>query len=250
MDSDVEMVDPVPPLPHVAPPSPAAHVSPPRSRSHSVLDDLDNYASPTKSDLAADDDPSPDEHTAAGPDDRDPPPTTNDDDPDASKDGPDDEHDVDSSESENSSDDASEDDVDKDLIPDGDATDADQDEGPGRRLTAARWDDPDPTAIVIDDANNTGAIRIPVLVDSTPRSPDPDAAVTPTSPLSAPPTSAAKPVPSKKSKSHHAPPPRRHRLRPRPYRRFAWRSDWEGRTTTKLTSRARRVRRDSCGASL
>ncbi|KAJ7442545.1 hypothetical protein B0H11DRAFT_2094117 [Mycena galericulata] len=203
MDSDVEMVEGG----HNSPASPA-HVSPaPSSRARSVLDDLDEYGSPSKPELVddggddddngPDNDDNDDDHPPDVNDEQPPPPTTNDDDDADPVDGPDvadaEEPDDDPSDSENSSDDASEDDVDKDLIPD-DEADPDDTKPPT----------PDaPTAIVVDDTANPAAIRLPVLVDPAPA---------PTSPLSAPPTSASasppKPTPApKKPKSHHAPPP-------------------------------------------
>ncbi|KAJ7154803.1 hypothetical protein C8R46DRAFT_1005921 [Mycena filopes] len=208
MDSDVEMVEP-PPSGLSPAPSVTAHASPARSRSHSVLDGLDVYGSPTKSDLGLNDDhPEPDG----------PPPTTNDDEDDPNsplepdQDPADEEHDVDE-DSENSSDDASEDDVDKDLVPE-DATDVELEAG--KHLSAAKWDTTggasDGSAVVVVDGGD-GAIRVPMLVDSTAVPDTPDGAnatgaVPPTSPLTAPPTSAAKPAPTqKKPKSHHAPLP-------------------------------------------
>ncbi|KAJ7749261.1 hypothetical protein DFH07DRAFT_961763 [Mycena maculata] len=205
MDSDVEMIEAVGTLAQSPAPSATsshrAHVSPAPSRSRSVIDDLDEYGNPSKGKLDPEGgngggDGLPDVGDGA-----EPPPTSNDDDGDAPMDGEapispngadGEEHDDDEdSENENSSDDASEDDVDKDLIPDGDATDAEE-----SKPVAA-----DAMAIVVDNAENPGGIRIPVLVD-----PIPSGAAPPTSPLSAPPTSAAKPAP-KKPKSHHAPPP-------------------------------------------
>ncbi|KAF8217847.1 hypothetical protein K438DRAFT_1795746 [Mycena galopus ATCC 62051] len=125
------------------------------------------------------------------------------------------EHEVgldDSSEEENSSDNASEDDVDKDLVP------APDDHDDPHNADAAMPDGADPDAAPAptpDAPADAGPIRIPMLVDPAPAA---LGTVTPpraTSPLSAPPTSAAKPTPAPaptqkpKPKSHHAalPPP-------------------------------------------
>ncbi|KAK7059589.1 hypothetical protein R3P38DRAFT_962917 [Favolaschia claudopus] len=205
MDSDVEMVENV--ADNVERPPPSPHVSPDPDKS-----DLDDDVADDNNDLQADeghetnDD---DEHSAVDPnpdtelplDSASAPPTTNDDD-EALVDGY-------SSESENSSDNASEDDVDKHLVVD--APDTDQELS---ALSTVHWDDgPASNAeevVVVGDDDSNG-IRIPVLVNSS----SPNTPPAPTSPLSAPPTSAAKDVaaapapsqPKPKPKSHHAPPP-------------------------------------------
>ncbi|KAJ7201626.1 hypothetical protein GGX14DRAFT_464457 [Mycena pura] len=215
MDSDVEMVPPPECLSSPGHSVSSPHVSPAPSHSRSILDNLDVYGSPSKNVLGnhnddQDNDPA---------DTNDPPPTTNEDDPDAPGDVPgsptdkhDEEHDSDATDTDDSSDNASEDDVDKDLVRDADVTDAES--ARGQSLRAARWDeaDPGPHTVKVEGAESTGAnggIRIPVLVDPTPRSPAAAAVRTaPTSPISAQPPSSV-PKPAKKPKSHHAtvPPP-------------------------------------------